>query len=201
MVRGLSNIIRRAAIWLAAGAGLAALLYAAYGHWRIHAYDGMIDAAARAHNLPPALVRAVVRQESRFNHRCVGKAGEIGLMQVTPAAAADWAAGTGRTNFNKYELFKPEINLQAGAWYLSRARNYWGAKANPLPYALAEYNAGRSNAQRWAKQDRNDPNVFWNNITYPITRRYIRDIMQDYRRHDPQAAKPPASARRGGAPD
>ncbi len=186
----------------AAAAVIAAVVfYSAYRHWRYHAYDAFILAAASEHNLPPELLRAVIRRESGFNYRSVGKAGEIGLMQVTPAAAADWAAGAGRASFNKYELFKPEINIQAGAWYLSRACKYWRAKANPLPYALAEYNAGRSNAQRWAKNDRNDPNVFWNNITYPITRRYIRDIMQDYRRHDLQAAVPPTAARRGVAPE
>ncbi len=188
--------------WLIAAATAAviasAMFYAAYWHWRNHAFDAMILDAAREHDLPPALLRAVIRHESGFNHRSIGRAGEIGLMQVTPAAAADWAAGTGRSNFSKYELFQPEINIQAGAWYLSRARNYWSAKANPLPYALAEYNAGRSNALRWAKNDRNDPNVFWHNITYPLTRRYIRDIMQDYRRHNPPAATPPATARRGG---
>ena len=58
----------------------------------------------------------------------------------------------------------------------------WSGKVNPVPYALAEYNAGRSNALRWAARDQNDPNVFWNEITYPSTRRYVRDILCNYRR-------------------
>lgn len=161
------------------------MLYAAYRYWHNHAFDNIICDVAREHDLPEELLHAVIRRESGFNHRSVGKAGEIGLMQVTPAAAADWATCLGYTNFNHYELFNPETNIRAGAWYLSRACRYWRTKVNPLPYALAEYNAGRSNALRWAKNDRNDPNVFWNNITYPITRRYIKDIMQDYRRHTP----------------
>lgn len=167
---------------LAATTSLAMLFHKSCTYLRDHNYDAAINNAARAHNIPPELIRAVIRQESRFDHKCVGKAGEIGLMQLTKGAAADWSAATGKPKLRKHQLFNPEINIDVGTWYLSRARTYWSAKPDPLPYALAEYNAGRSNALRWSKNDKNDPNIFWHNITYPVTKNYVRVILQDYRK-------------------
>ncbi len=149
-------------------------------YWRLHHYDTAIAEAARTYGVDARLIRAVIWKESRFNSRCVGKAGEIGLMQVTRGAADEWAAAS-RTTCARNELFRPEINIRAGAWYLERAIRYWSSKPNPLPYALAEYNAGRSNTLRWAANDGDDANKFWSAITYPTTRNYIRDIMADYR--------------------
>ncbi len=159
----------------AAGAG-AALYY------RLHAYDGLIADTARRHAIDPAIIRAVIWRESRFSPRRVGRRGEIGLMQVTETAAREWAAATRRPAFATRDLFDPAVNLEAGTWYLRRALAFWEAKVNPLPYALAEYNAGRSNALRWAADDRNDPNVFWEAITYPATRSYVRAILGRVRR-------------------
>jgi len=152
-------------------------------YWRIHAYDGTISEASRTYGVDARLIRAVIWKESRFNSKSVGKAGEIGLMQVTRDAANEWAEANRETTFVQNDLFRPEVNILAGTWYLSRAIRYWSAKSNPLPYALAEYNAGRSNTRRWAAADNGDANKFWNDITYPTTRRYVRDILIYYRGH------------------
>ena len=50
-----------------------------YLHWRNHHFDADIKAAARRYGVDPALVRAVVWQESRFNSQARGRAGELGL--------------------------------------------------------------------------------------------------------------------------
>lgn len=147
-----------------------------------HAYDKLIVKIAGEHGLDPRLVRAVVWRESRFKDNCRGKRGEIGLMQVTENAAREWARARGRAGISRADLFNPETNLHAGTWYLKRSIAYWSAKANPLPYALAEYNAGRSNVVRWAASDHGDANQFWDGITYPSTKRYVRDILTCYRR-------------------
>lgn len=164
----------------------ALVLIAAFGisrYRRIHAYDAVIAKVAGNHNLDPKLVRAVIWRESRFKYNCRGKQGEIGLMQVTENAAREWAEASGIPNLRKNDLFNPETNIQAGTWYLKRSISYWSNKSNPLPYALAEYNAGRSNAVRWAVSDNNDANKFWHGITYPSTKRYVRDILTCYRRY------------------
>lgn len=165
-------------------AGLAVvLLIWGLCYWRLHAYDAWIAEASQLYGVDARLIRAVIWKESRFNPKCVGKLGEIGLMQVTQNAAKEWAAANARTTFVHHDLFQPRVNIQAGTWYLGRAIRHWSAKANPLPYALAEYNAGRSNSLRWAASDNGDANTFWNAITYPTTRRYVRDILISYRGH------------------
>ena len=65
-------------------------------------------------------------------------------MQVTENAAHEWAREKRVDNFQSDDLFDPLINLQAGAWYLRRALEHWQTQPDPLPFALAEYNAGAS---------------------------------------------------------
>ncbi len=151
-----------------------------YSHRRIHRYDNLIIGTSRTHGVDPALVSSVIRRESKFNPKAIGKSGEIGLMQVTEPAALEWAASIGSESFAKENLLDPAINIQAGTWYLGRAIRRWSHKNKPLPYALAEYNAGRSNALRWAADDKGDEKNFIKAITYPSTRRYIEDVLSDY---------------------
>ena len=54
-------------------------------------------------------------------------------------------------------------------------------QAQTLPFALAEYNAGRANAQRWAAMSGPNSRKFWETITYPTTKKYIHDILKRYR--------------------
>jgi len=176
------QILHLAVMTLAIGLLMAGAAGGAF-YYHLHAYDDIIAETGRAYGVDAGLIRAVIWQESHFYRRHVGKHMEIGLMQVTPNAVRDWAAATRTPVPLRQDLFKPEINIRAGTWYLHRAIQYWSAKPNPLPYALAEYNAGRSNALRWAAHDQNDPNVFWNEITYKSTRRYVQDIMCNCRRN------------------
>jgi len=148
---------------------------------RIHRYDSLVVKVARENGLDPRLVAAVIWTESRFDPTRVGRAGEIGLMQVTETAAREWATASGLTNFSENDLFEPETNLRAGCWYLARAlRNWARSKDDPLPYALAEYNAGPGNARRWEDSARTNGKPFLESVTYPGTRRYVRDIIRRY---------------------
>ena len=74
-------------------------------------------------------------------------------MQVSEIAAQGMGDGKQIENFHMEELFDPKTNLEAGAWYLHRAMLHWQAQDDPAPFALAEYNAGASRAQRWAGGD------------------------------------------------
>lgn len=168
-----------------AAALVALALFAAFGasrYRRLHAYDDLILQVAGEYGLPPALVRAVIWRESRFRYNARGSRGEIGLMQVTENAGREWAQAAGQSGFSRNDLFNPEINIRAGSWYLKRSLGRWEVKTNALPYALAEYNAGRSNAVRWATGDNGDANRFRDAITYPATRRYVSDVLGRFRR-------------------
>ncbi|HLW36056.1 MAG TPA: lytic transglycosylase domain-containing protein [Chthoniobacterales bacterium] len=173
---------------LAAGFGYLALrsgdaLYSVY-EWlspaRFQQYDQIISSVAAEHRLDPMLVKAVAWRESRFDTHKVGTTGERGLMQVSAKAANEWAQQNKIADFHFDQLFDPKTNLEAGSWYLRRALDHWQNESEPLAFALAEYNAGASRAQRWVGADGMTTNQFLANIEFPITRSYVQSIMKRY---------------------
>ncbi len=176
-------------------AGAAALAYFAYRsgdpaytfyEWispaRFHQYDSLIRSVAMKHGIDPMLVKAIVWRESRFDPKKFGAAGERGLMQVSETAASEWARETRIDNFQVEELFDPRKNLEAGSWYLRRALQHWQHETEPMPFALAEYNAGASRAQRWAggADVAISASSFRRTIDFPGTRNYVDSIMHRY---------------------
>lgn len=112
-------------------------------------FDPIIAKVAAKSEVDFDLLKAVIWQESRFGSSKIGTAGERGLMQVTEAAAADWAKANNVANFEPEKLFDPETNISVGAWYLKRALDHYQKKDRPLSFALTEYNAGRTRVKRW----------------------------------------------------
>ena len=189
MFRFLLKLIICLGLAIAAGLFLLALrsgdvIYSAY-EWispaRFHQFDNLIRTVATEHQLDPMLVKAVVWRESRFDPRKIGSAGERGLMQVSERAAREWARETQAVNFHADDLLDAKTNLEAGSWYLRRALQHWEHQKKPVVFALAEYNAGASRAQRWAN---NDPDTamsertFRNNIDFPGTRNYVASVLE-----------------------
>ena len=146
---------------------------------RFQQYDQLIRTVAEEHRIDPMLVKAVIWRESRFDPMKFGGAGERGLMQLTEGAAKEWAQDSRVADFRVEELMDPKVNVQAGTWYLARAMKRWSKQSDPVPFALAEYNAGASRAQRWAGGDDIviPPNTFRENIDFPGTRKYVDQIM------------------------
>lgn len=150
---------------------------------RFHQYDRLIRAVAKENHLDPLLVKAVVWRESRFDPQKYGTARERGLMQVSEKAADEWARETKMEGFRPEELFDPKTNLEAGSWYLRRAWQHWEHQPDPLPFALAEYNAGASRAQRWAGGEDAvgiSAKTFLNNIDFRGTRKYVDSVIDRY---------------------
>lgn len=149
-------------------------------------YDEWILEAARQWNVDPHLVKSVIWRETEFNPKKVGKARERGLMQVTPTAGQEYAAAAGIERFSERNLSDPRTGIMAGTWYLSRALARWENRDNPVPFALAEYNAGRSRALRWAA-DTGGTNTmaaqFVEAISYPSTKAYVQAILERYEQY------------------
>ena len=116
---------------------------------RFHRFDPMIVEIAGRHRVDPALVKAVIWRESKLLPEKEGSAGERGLMQVSETAASEWAKAEKIASFVPTDLFDPKTNIEAGTWYLAQALARWKDKDDPIPFALAEYNAGRRNVHRW----------------------------------------------------
>lgn len=144
-------------------------------------YDEQIRIAAHRYGLEPALVKAVIWQESRFRANALGRAGEIGLMQVREDAAYEWAEAEKVDPFNHRDIYDPGKNIAAGTFYLSKLLKRYKKADNPVPYALADYNAGRSHVLRWNKgQAQTNSAVFLTQMDYPTTRQYAVNVMGRY---------------------
>src|SRR4029450_9385838 len=117
---------------------------------RFHQYDRLIRSVALEHHLDPMLVKAVVWRESRFDPKKHGSHGERGLMQVSERAANEWARENKIAGFNADQPCAPKTTLGAAPWYVHRPMEHWTHQSDPIPFALAEYNAGASRAQRWS---------------------------------------------------
>lgn len=160
---------------------------------RSHRYDRLILRAASAHRLPPALVKAVIWRESRFDPAARGGHGELGLMQLTEMAAQEWADSRGDAGFRHEQVLDPGTNALAGCYYLAKVSRRYGRTDNAWVYALADYNAGRGNVLRWMNgAAATNSAEFLAAMTFPSTREYIRSILA---RRPLYEADFPASAR------
>lgn len=167
-------------------------LYLFNQYW-IHRYDALISRQAAIYRLDPDLVWSVIYEETYFRSWKLGKDGEIGLMQVTPAVGRDWASETGMREFERQMatdpatlLRDPERNIQIGCWYLEKFyetyRDVPGAEAR----MIAAYNAGPTRAAEWNRSaDGARPltgNEYIERISIPSTRAYVTSILERYRK-------------------
>jgi soluble lytic murein transglycosylase len=136
-------------------------------------YAQFVRVHAREHNLDPALMAAVIYQESKFDRRAESSSGAIGLMQLTPSTAHGIAIRTGGSAFHTRDLYDADINIRYGAWYLHNLFNKYGSER----LVLAAYNAGQGNVDRWRANGQS--------IQFAETRAYVEkveDLKQIYRR-------------------
>jgi len=119
---------------------------------------------AANYDLNPALLAAVIEQESKFNATARSSAGAVGLMQLQPATAKGIAKYTGGSKFVVSDLANPEINVRYGAWYL----HHLLLKYNDERLALAAYNAGQQNVDRWLAADEG--------VQFAETRAYVNRV-------------------------
>jgi soluble lytic murein transglycosylase len=168
-------------VLVAAGAAAAVAVHTAmpapYARlWYPLRYEAIVTGHARNYRLDPALVASVIYHESRFRADARSGAGAIGLMQLQPQTAQGIALRTGGTRFELSDLYDPEINIRYGCWYLRHLLD----KYDDERYALAAYNAGQSNVDRWLQEGRG--------IVFTETREYVDNVLETqeiYRRAYP----------------
>jgi soluble lytic murein transglycosylase len=146
-------------------------------------HEDIIRQQARDKGLDPALIAAVIYAESRFRDGQTSAAGAQGLMQITPATARMIARKSGGVAFTVRDLGTPQVNIAYGAWYL---RYLMGRYAGNETFALAAYNGGEGNVDRWiaAAEQRNEALTI-EAIPFSETRTYVqrvRDAEREYRR-------------------
>jgi soluble lytic murein transglycosylase len=145
-------------------------------------HDDIIRQQAAEKGLDPALIAGVIYTESHFRDGQVSAAGAQGLMQLTPATARYIARKSGGTAFVVDDLGTPQVNISYGAYYLRYLlRRYNGNEV----FALAAYNAGEGNVDRWIARARaHDRALTTAAIPYSETRAYVKRVeaaKRDYR--------------------
>lgn len=155
-------------------------------HRHTSRYDDMISRAAARNGVDFYLAKALIFEESWFRSKIQGSAGEQGLMQITAAAAADYAARKGLSSFHTERLLEPELNAEIGCWYLRQSLDHYRNYPQPTLFALLRYNAGESRADNWLRKALSKPppeNVssepyYLSFVDFPKTRAYARRILK-----------------------
>jgi soluble lytic murein transglycosylase len=127
-------------------------------------YRAIVRAHAHTFGIDPALLAAVIYQESKFDPTARSSSGAVGLMQLTPTTAEGIAIRTGGRAFRTSDLTTPELNVRYGCWYL---RDLF-QKYKQETLVLAAYNAGQGNVDRWLRAHEG--------IQFPETRAYVSRV-------------------------
>jgi soluble lytic murein transglycosylase len=144
-------------------------------------YPNIIRQQAAAKHLDPALIAAVIDAETKFDPS-TSSAGALGLMQILPQTAEYLAHKSGGYAFTTADLATPAVNIAYGSYYLRYLLDHYGG--NEM-LAIAAYNGGETNVDRWLTEARADGHPFVvGDIPFPETRAYVERVLQaqkDYR--------------------
>jgi soluble lytic murein transglycosylase len=139
-----------------------------------------LERRARAAGLDPALVAALVCQESTFDPSAVSVAGARGLMQIMPATGRSLARAL-RVPFRKQSLHNPDVSLEFGTRYLREMSDQFGGH---VERALAAYNAGPHRVAAWtAGRPDISAEEFVETIPFTETRGYVMIILGNTERY------------------
>lgn len=140
-----------------------------------NSYTPLVNDSSARYGLNPQLVMNVIKQESAFNSNAHNKGSNArGLMQITPVAEIDIK----RSGLAIDDIYDPKQNIEAGTYYLSTLVK----KYNDIPLAVAAYNAGMGNVNKWIKKYGNN----WSSIhdglakdgMFKETRDYVSKIVK-----------------------
>lgn len=170
-------------------ASLAGLYF--FNRFWTHRYDDLIARQASVYHLDEKLVWSVIYEETYFQSWKIGAAEEVGLMQVTPTVAREWAKETGfrafevQTAENVVEFLRaPETNIQIGCWYLEKMREKYRGSPAENAMMLAAYNAGSSRVEDWTKDldtSKLSEAEFIERINIASTKSYVSSILKRYK--------------------
>jgi soluble lytic murein transglycosylase len=143
-------------------------------------HEDIIRQQAHEKHLDPALVAAVIYTESRFRDQ-TSHAGAKGLMQLTPDTAKFVERLSGGSTFQVSDLSTPQVNIAYGTYYLRYLLDRYGDNE---ALALAAYNGGEGNVDRWVDAARRQgKGLSIDAIPFGETRAYVRSVQSAKREY------------------
>jgi soluble lytic murein transglycosylase len=137
--------------------------------------QSIIRQQAAEKHLDPALIAGVIYAETKFDAR-PSSAGAQGLMQLMPETAQFLARRSGASTFTTADLSTPAVNIAYGSYYLRYLLDRY--RGNTM-LALAAYNAGEANVDRWVAAAKDDGHSLTiDDIPFPETRAYVGRVLQ-----------------------
>jgi soluble lytic murein transglycosylase len=130
-------------------------------------YEEIVVGHAENYRLEPQLVAAVIYQESKFDADAESASGAVGLMQLLPSTGQGIAERTGGHSWTPADLLDPELNVRYGSWYLRHLLDKYDGDEE---LALAAYNAGQTNVDRWRAKG--------SGIEFAETRAYVERVQR-----------------------
>jgi len=136
---------------------------------------------AKKYNADPALVLAIMREESRFNPRAKSQAAARGLLQFIITTARDIGRDVGLVEVDPADLYDPRIIIRLGAKYISELSGQFGGNRYR---ATAAYNAGPKQVALWTRlQPAPGDDYFVSAINFDETKAYVKKVMRSYERY------------------
>ncbi|MDD9265813.1 lytic transglycosylase domain-containing protein [Paenibacillus sp. GCM10023248] len=140
-----------------------------------------IKQSAAKHNIDPFLIAAIIRVETNYKYHLESSKGALGLMQLMPDTAEWIVESTNLGPHTQADLLKAEVNINLGSWYLSWLTRHYNGN---LIYAIAAYNAGQGNVNKWKQ------NEIWDGtqehidqIPFGETRHYVQRVIYYYEKY------------------
>lgn len=142
-------------------------------------YSEYIYKYSEENDIDPFLTFAIIKSESNFKKDIISSSGAVGLMQLMENTATEQAYKIGETVVAKEELYNAEKNIALGTSYFSTLMKKYN---NNYLLALAAYNAGIGNVDKWIKEGIiKEDGTDMENIPYKETNNYVRKIVRDYK--------------------
>lgn len=160
---------------------LSILLFRAFGLELFYPlkYSKLVERYSEENNLDKMLVYAIIKAESNFEPSITSHSGAMGLMQIMNDTAKEIAEELEYDFATKEVLYQPEVNIMIGTKYFANLLQIYN---NNINIALAAYNAGIGNVNKWIKEGiiKEDGSDI-ENIPFKETNNYVRKILRDYK--------------------
>ncbi len=145
-------------------------------------YPEIIKENAMQFKHNPNLILAIIQTESKFSYSKTSKKGAIGFMQIM-GETADWILEKGKFPSQYHNnLYAPAVNVQLGSWYLRYLLELYNGN---LIIALAAYNAGPGNVNRWLASNEWDGTLTRvKQIPFGETRHYVQRVLYTFDRYE-----------------